>query len=165
MRKRIILLILILLNLATIFFFSHQDAKTSTAVSNAISKQIEVRTPDYSTKNQGERNVLHTHVQRSLRRSAHAILFCSLGILTFLFLRTFKIRWFWYFCALPVGFLIALSDEIHQLYVPGRTFGWDDISYDMLGFILGMLTVLLTVCIVKCFQIIKRNKKNCEITG
>ena len=156
MRKRIILLILIFLNLAVIFFFSHQDSKTSTAVSDSISRQIEIRTPDYATKNQGEKNVLHVGVQRTLRQSAHVFLFFCLGILTFLFLRTFHLKWFWYFCNLPAGFLFALSDEIHQLYVPGRTFGWDDISSDMMGFVLGMLIVEIVVFILKFLKCVHK---------
>ncbi len=152
MTKRVIFLVLIFLNLATIFFFSHQDSATSTAVSNSISRQIEVRTPDYVNKTQGEKNVLHTGVQRTLRRGAHLLLFFTLGILTYLFFCTFQKRWFVFVGNLMLGFLIALSDEFHQTFVPGRSFGWDDISYDMIGFFLGTLLTLLAICISNIFH-------------
>ncbi|MBR5239108.1 MAG: VanZ family protein [Clostridia bacterium] len=149
MRKRIILLILIVLNLATIFFFSHQDSKASGKLSSDITNQIKVHTPHYAEKTEAQQKVVHTQTQYLIRGLAHGALFFCLGILTFLFLQTFHIKWFWYFCNLPFGFLIALSDEIHQLYVPGRTFGWDDISYDMLGFSSGMFVVLILMLIFK----------------
>ncbi len=149
MRKRIILMILIFLNLATIFFFSHQDSKTSGRLSSNITNQIQVHTPHYAEKTEAQQKVVHTQTQYLIRGLAHGLLFFCLGILTFLFLRTFPMKWFWYFLNLPVGFLIALSDEIHQIYVPGRTFGWDDISYDMLGFSLGMMMVLMLILISK----------------
>ena len=152
MRQRVILLILIALNLCTIFYFSHQDSNTSTAVSNSISRQIEVRTTDYAHKNQGEKNVLHAKVQRTLRQSAHIFLFFTLSIFTCCFLRTYWKRWFVFAVNPILGFFFALSDEFHQTFVPGRSFGWDDIANDTLGVVLGTLMVLLAVGIAKCFH-------------
>lgn len=149
MRKRIILLILIFLNLGTIFFFSHQDSKASGKLSSDITNQIKVHTPRYAEKTEAQQKVVHTQTQYLIRGLAHGTLFFSLGVLSILLLRAYKSCWFWYLGNLLMGFLVALSDEIHQLYVPGRSFGWDDISYDMFGFLLGMLTVLLFVWIRK----------------
>lgn len=144
MRKRMILLVLIFLNLGTIFFFSHQNATTSTAISNALAKHIEVNTPDYEQKNQGEKNVLHNHMQRGLRKLAHACLFCSLGVLVLLFCCTFPMRWFWsVVCTIIFGFMCAIGDEFHQSFIPGRTAQWSDISYDMQGIILGVAVTAL----------------------
>lgn len=152
MRKRIVLLILIVLNLAMMFFFSHQNGPASTAVSTAISHQIEVSTPGYETKSLGERNAFHVHTQKSLRHWAHGILFFTLGILMYMFLNTYAIKWYRFPMALMIGFLVALGDEIHQLYVPGRSFGWDDISYDMLGFLSGTLIICLFGFVIKCVK-------------
>ena len=152
MRKRIILMILIFLNLATIFFFSHQNGSESTAVSTAISRQIEVSTPGYESKSLGERNSFHVHTQKTLRHWAHALLFFTLGILMYLFLNTFPKKWYRFPMVLVIGFLIALGDEIHQLYVPGRSYGWDDISYDMLGFLSGILVICLFIFAIKCIK-------------
>ncbi len=152
MTKRVILLVLIFLNLGTIFYFSHQDSTTSTAMSNSIARQIEVRTPDYVGKTQGEKNMLHTDVHRTLRQGAHMFLFFILGVLTYLFLCTFQKRWFVFFGNLMLGFLIALADEFHQTFVPGRTFGWDDIFCDMIGLFIGTSVVLLAICIPKIFH-------------
>ena len=35
--------------------------------------------------------------------------------------------------------LYALSDEIHQLYVPGRTFQLMDLALDLLGGVIGLI--------------------------
>ena len=139
MSKRIILLILIVLNLGTIFFFSHQDATTSTALSSAISKQIEVNIPNYEQKNQGEKNVLHNHLQRGLRKAAHASLFFTLGVLVLLFCFTFSLGRIWSaLCTVSFGFLCALGDEFHQSFVPGRTAQYEDVVADMMGILLGI---------------------------
>ena len=122
MRKRIILLILIVLNLGTIFFFSHQPSSSSAILSNAVSHQVEVRTPNYEQKTQDDKNIFHANMQSVVRKIAHIVLFSALGLLVLLFCTTFPIRWY---CAvlltLIFGFLCALGDEFHQSFVPGRT--------------------------------------------
>lgn len=144
-----ILLVLIVLNLGVIFFFSNQNAASSGAVSNAVSRQIEIRTPNYAAKNQGEKNVLHTNVQRGLRQGAHVALFFSLGVLVCLFLweRSF------FTCQIAggvlFGILCGIGDEIHQLFVPGRTFQWQDIGNDILGYLSGMLLCGLVFGIIR----------------
>jgi VanZ family protein len=39
--------------------------------------------------------------------------------------------------AVFLAWLYALSDEFHQLYVPGRTADWTDILFDWLGAAVG----------------------------
>ncbi len=144
MKKRLILLLFIILNLATIFCFSHQNGTQSSAVSNAISRRIEVKTPDYETKNQGERNLLHNHTQRYLRQGAHVILFFTLGVLVLLFFGTFPLRWYVRASlTLVFGFLCAIGDEFHQTLVPGRTAQWSDIDRDLQGIVFGIALILL----------------------
>lgn len=148
MKKRIILFVLIFLNLGAIFFFSHQDAKTSKAVSNAVSRQIEVRVPDYEQKNLGEKNILHADLQSFLRKLAHIFLFCTLGIFLLLFVDTFlKQRYFSVVYTEGIGLLIALGDEFHQSFIPGRTAEWSDVGFDIVGITIGIVVMLsLSFC-------------------
>lgn len=157
MRKRIILFALILLNLSTIFFFSHQDANTSTAVSNVISRQLETRTPDYEERTQGEKNSLHVHTQKSLRQGAHMLLFFTLSVLVLLFCFTFPIRYYLsVLCTVLFGFLCAIGDEFHQSFVPGRRAQWSDVNHDMQGIAAG---ILVTVFIWFMMYVIKKYGK------
>lgn len=45
--------------------------------------------------------------------------------------------------ALGISELYALSDEVHQLFVPGRTFQWMDLGLDLLGGVLGLTVFAL----------------------
>lgn len=144
MKKRVILLVLIALNLGIIFFFSHQTSEVSGKLSSGITSQIKVHTPHYAEKTQAQQKVVHTQVQYAIRGLAHGCLFFSLGVLTLLFWKTCSCKWYLVITGnVLFGFLVALSDEIHQLFVPGRSFGWDDILYDSIGFLTGMIIVLL----------------------
>lgn len=155
--RRFIILGLIFLNLAAIFCFSHQSAETSRAISDGISRQIEVRTFGYEQKNQGEKNVLHALMQSGLRKAAHAILFFPLGILLVLFSKSCCMRWYWgSFVSLGFCFFAALGDEWHQTFVPGRTFEWRDILFDSYGFLSGVFLMGLILLI----RVIIRRKVN-----
>lgn len=45
--------------------------------------------------------------------------------------------------AFVLGAVFAVSDEIHQSYVPGRTFQTSDIDLDLLGVAIGIIVVFL----------------------
>ena len=140
MTKRIVLLFLIFLNLATIFFFSQQTGKQSGALSDGLSHQIEIRVPNYEVKDQGEKYMLHVVWRKQIRRLAHLLLFFILGILVSLLLREYSFAWFRLVGGVLFGVLCSFLDEVHQLFVPGRTFQWYDIQNDIEGYILGMLS-------------------------
>lgn len=76
-----------------------------------------------------------------LRKIAHITEYC---ILVILFLRAFKISLNYvedykkiHFWSIFLSFLYAISDEIHQYFVPGRNFALTDIFIDTTGIILG----------------------------
>lgn len=47
------------------------------------------------------------------------------------------------------GVLYAITDEIHQLYVPGRSGKWQDVLIDSIGIFLGIFVLLMFVEIIK----------------
>ncbi|MBI4328946.1 MAG: VanZ family protein [Chloroflexi bacterium] len=46
-------------------------------------------------------------------------------------------RWRWV-AAFAVALLYGLSDELHQVFVPGRAASWEDILADAIGAVLGV---------------------------
>ncbi len=56
-----------------------------------------------------------------------------------------------------IAFIYAVSDEIHQLFVPGRAFQIIDLTVDFSGILIGTLVFLL---LVKLITIRKRHAKN-----
>ena len=45
-----------------------------------------------------------------------------------------------------IGFLYAISDEVHQIFVPGRSCEFRDMCIDFAGIVLGILIARLLVC-------------------
>ena len=46
------------------------------------------------------------------------------------------------------GILYAITDEVHQLYIPGRSGKWQDVCIDSIGVLLGIFVLLLIVEII-----------------
>ena len=152
-----ILLCLILVNLAIIFFFSHQSSTVSTSWSNSVSRLVETHTLHYESKTQAEKSFFHATVYYFIRNGAHVLLFFTLGIFVFWFLHTFRFRWYTVIGGILFGIIFAFSDEFHQTYIPGRTFEWKDIAHDIQGFVAGMLLFLLII--VNGYYFRKRKKE------
>ncbi len=77
-----------------------------------------------------------------LRKIVHITEYC---ILVILFFRAFKTSLIYedyikkgYFLSIFLSFLYAISDEIHQYFVPARHFALTDIFIDTIGIILGI---------------------------
>lgn len=75
----------------------------------------------------------------------HILGYLILGALLY---RAFNGDWFhWQFRAafltISTGMLYAISDEIHQIFVPGRQATLIDLFYDIIGLLLALLIVRL----------------------
>ena len=134
--KRIILLILIILMMIIIFLFSDSNGEESTKHSmGLIGKTIgfiaEVINPDIS---EDEKIILYEKYHLPVRKLAHISEYFILCLLVCMFLCTYNISYkkiivySFIFC-----FLYACSDEVHQLYVPGRSGNIKDVFIDSIG--------------------------------
>ncbi|MDP4119060.1 MAG: VanZ family protein [Bacillota bacterium] len=139
---------------AVIYMFSAQPAQQSKAVSSKITEKIIVSTThvnekeikQYGTRDERwafsqMRNTLTTVV----RKSAHFFLYLVLGIITFMLAGRYNknIKKIW-MIALLCCLAYAISDEIHQYFVPGRACMWQDVLIDFCGSFIGSgITILL----------------------
>ncbi len=81
-----------------------------------------------------------------IRKTAHFAEFFVLGVLTFWACRRGRWpRWraTWMLQALALAVLYGLTDEIHQAFVPNRTFALADSSIDSLGAVVSQLFIYL----------------------
>ncbi len=72
------------------------------------------------------------------RRLFHLLLYLGLGYLVYRAL-IFSTGRYAFWVALMACSLYGLSDEFHQRFVPGRTFQWPDLAFDIFGALLGIL--------------------------
>ena len=154
--KKYIFLVLVILWMSLIFSLSDRSAVESTSNSNVIIDFI----IDCSSKitgrdfNEVEIQNFYDVLEFPVRKSAHFILYFILGILVFLFINEFK-----YsvndkmIITLLICLIYAFSDEIHQLFVSGRSGEFRDVLIDFLGSILGYFIVNRCLLIIKNRQV------------
>lgn len=132
-RKNYINIVLILIWLFVIFSFSAEDSKKSTKTSD----QVIVKTAETIKKEELTPKEKETLIEKYIvpvRKSAHFFLYFVLGILVYLLakrvcgLTPASIIFTMIFCI-----IYACSDEIHQLFVPGRTARLFDVFIDSCG--------------------------------
>ncbi len=134
-----------------IFLFSAQDARESTQVSHGLIERVVI----WYTNLFGIPCSTGTLIQISgfwdhfVRKLAHFSIYTLLGLcccnacyFTFFQLKkSFGI-------ALVVGYLYAISDEIHQAFVPGRSCQLSDMVLDSCGVMFGILLFCTLFAIV-----------------
>lgn len=170
--RKVIFLILIITNCITIFYFSNQVADTSSASSGRIVNFVMKVVPKLRNMQEYEKQYIANEVlQPIVRKLAHFSIYTLLGVLTMNYALACKkengtcytdeqcspiqykrdrriILYSWLF-----GTLYAISDEIHQFFVPGRSCEIRDVCIDSLGVLTGIIFVLM---IIKIYKKIKK---------
>lgn len=131
---RYIFLVLSLGLMCLIFWFSSQDKEASGTMSGEVGSIIadilEPILPKETTET----------IQTYIRQIAHFFLYACLGLSVSIFIFTFSFPrgHGWAFWALPLLICLAYacSDEIHQLFISGRSGSIFDVGIDALGFVL-----------------------------
>ena len=138
--KKKLSIILVISWALLIFFLSNQTSDVSGSESKAIiSSVIHVNNINY--------------VDNILREMMHFIEYFIFGILLINCFNQYKIDKK-ITISIMISFIYIVSDEIHQIFVPGRAFEYLDIGLDLSGAILGIF-IFNTIC-KKYVQ----NKKN-----
>ncbi len=140
---RILLWVLLLLNMVMIFEFSSKDSVESTAASDAVlARPLEIFETIRPEHARDER--VYWWFQFLVRKGAHMLEFACLCTWATGLLLSYGVRF-----AYPLGggfaALYAASDEVHQLFVPGRSGQFTDWLIDCLGALAGLVLVWLVV--------------------
>ena len=134
--KRFVLFILIILMMCIIFKFSSSNGEESTKQSmGLIGKTIgfvaEIINPDITEE---EKIILYEKYHIPVRKLAHISEYFVLCLLVCMFFSTYNISCIKVIIySFILCFLYACSDEIHQLYVPGRSGNIKDVFVDSIG--------------------------------
>ena len=133
--------------LLTMFGFSAQEGETSGSISGQIARPI----TDFLAQRQGLTGAaywkLYSQVDFAVRKTAHFSEYALLGLLLTLLLDSYRVRWRWLSWAGCT--LYAATDEIHQLFVDGRTGKWQDVLLDSSGALAGMLLAMLVLWLIR----------------
>lgn len=140
--KKGIFTVLIVIWMIFIFSMSSQNSQESSNTSGSTIKLVLSTIPKFSEQTQEVQDNIVEELQFIVRKTAHFTAYMILGILSILiFLQYEKInKKFQFAFLLCVAY--AISDEVHQLFVPGRSGEIRDVMIDSAGSFIGILIVL-----------------------
>lgn len=140
--KKVFSGILVILWMLVIFSFSNQNGVKSTSTSNVVTSAI-VNVTTNVTNKEYTRTEVKKKIEDStfyIRKAAHFTEYLILGILVLNFLSTYgKINKKMFIIALICCYLYAVSDEVHQIFIPGRTAKVLDTLIDGSGSLIGLI--------------------------
>ncbi len=158
MKKKITFLILILW-MIVIFCFSAQNGTQSSGISRFIGFGIAEKQNQLHQQEKSKEKIEEQveGMQFLIRKSGHMAEYALLAILVLTHIRCYgkKLKqywlWGWGFCI-----LYAITDEIHQLFVPGRSGRIFDVCVDAVGSFIGIVIFTIFLQLFAYFR-----KRNC----
>ncbi len=140
----IIMILLVVALSVTVFLMSAQPADESSGTSGTICRTIlRIFDSDFDNLSIEEQEESIESLQFIVRKGAHFSAYALLSILTLLaskscYLKTKTST----VIAITYSLLFAISDEIHQYFVPGRSCEVRDVCIDLSGAVAGTLIIL-----------------------
>lgn len=158
---RTILIILTVAVMAVIFILSADNADESNAKSEVFSDSLVYKILDsFELTDDQIVEVIHICVV-IVRKTAH---FAEYAVLGFLLASVFTSFYLKPKLTVPTSFLIgtlyAVSDEIHQYFVPGRSCQFSDMLLDSSGVICGIVFLMIIISLYKFIQKKKKLRVN-----
>ncbi len=152
--------VLLIMWMVLIFILSSHTADRSSSVSgNILSAILKVVYPEFRQMSADEQFIVLESYQYIIRKSAHFLLFGVLGTLSVNAYKSIHIKTDRLVTILSLATCVinAILDEIHQIFVPGRSCEITDILIDSIG---SLLFIFLTVYIFRCIE--KRKKASAD---
>lgn len=157
--KRIISIILVLVWMSIIFSFSGQKGTKSGNTSKAVSRTIVNITGIGNKYGETKKEEIVDIIEPIIRKIAHYTLYTIGGIIIINCIYQFyKEERKLIFVSSSIGILYAITDELHQLVVSGRSAKIADVIIDTLGILTGVTIFLLINQLIE--KIIKLKNKN-----
>ena len=151
--------VLALLWMCVIFAFSAQKKEDSSAVSEAFSYRVISTSNTFFHLNIDEEELQRIAgiMESSIRKAAHMTEFGILSVLIYIWLEKRQLKEMNRAClAVFLAMLYAVSDELHQLFVPGRAGMLRDVLIDSTGAFLG---VVVFIGVKKCISFLWNRHK------
>lgn len=146
---RTVIVFLLIADMIAIFAFSAQKAEQSDSTSTGFIQVLaKMFYPGFESLGEEKQQSVIGALQFVVRKAAHMTEFASLGVLLCAFAFTFGEKFRYFLLVFLFGFFYAVTDEVHQLFVEGRSCQLTDVLIDGFGVVIGMTVLYLVVRIL-----------------
>ncbi len=149
--RRVIFTILSFVCMITIFLFSSRNAVLSTQDSLSVGMTIgDITIEDFDQWSEPDQIEFASSIDHPVRKAAHFTEYTILGCLLFgaWYDKKHKMRAINQLLPIIIGALYSCSDEMHQLFIAGRSGQITDILLDTSGVIFGVLLISFILFII-----------------
>ena len=137
--------------MAVIFLFSAQNGNVSGSTSGGVVRWlVNLFHPHFSQMPEGQQMGILALWHTLIRKGAHFSEYAILGALLCNAIRTYRFSRFWRW-AIPIAgsAIYAMSDELHQFFVPDRVCSIVDVGIDTAGAICGTAVFALIAFLLR----------------
>lgn len=148
--------------MCVIFAFSAQTKEESSAVSESFSYRVVSSTRFFFHLDMDDERVqeIADAIEGFVRKSAHMTEYGVLAVLLYIWIGQWKMSFLmrggeaW-----GAATVYAATDEVHQLFVAGRSGRFSDVCIDSAGALLGIIVFILVVRLVKLVRAAKERRQ------
>ena len=146
---RAILIVLLITQMWVIFGFSGQNGDESGSISRKITEAVTKNISSVQNLEKEEKEKVLKKIEHIIRKLAHFSLYAVIGFLLMSLMSTYKLKQKnRILVSCSIGLLYAISDEIHQAFIPGRGPQIADVGIDFSGVVVGILISTLIIKIL-----------------
>lgn len=154
--------VLAIMWMCIIFAFSAQSKEESGAVSQSFTYQLVSNTRTFFNLDLSDARVreIADAIEGFVRKAAHMTEFGILSVLIFIWIGQWEMSLLRHgLTASGAAAVYAASDEIHQLFVPGRSGRFSDVCIDSAGAVLGVVVFVVIVKLVTTISGLKKKRE------
>lgn len=165
--KKLICILLLLISMGTMYYFSSQDGETSTVQSNKVIEIIDEIRDRVTLKNEKLISIKNKIISELrgynksflVRKGAHFGIYSIIGAMMMITIYLFSKRViFSAGISLFLTFLYAVYDETRQLNIDGRAGSFKDVLIDSSGALLAITILSILLFIGKKFALVLKKR-------
>ena len=146
---RAVLIALLITQMWVIFGFSGQNGEESGSISRKITEAVTKNISSVQNLEKEEKEKVLKKIEHIIRKLAHFSLYAVIGFLLMSLMSTYNLKQKnRILVSCSIGLLYAISDEIHQAFIPGRGPQIADVGIDFSGVVVGILISTLIIKIL-----------------
>lgn len=154
-------LILIIIWMITVFSFSNQTSTQSSGLSGKLTTKIVNILHITEGCTEEDEKIVISNVEHIIRKMAHYSIYALGGFLIYLEMTLYKISFkFKVLFTQLLGSIYAVTDEVHQFFIPGRSARIRDVIIDSFGIFTGIIVAIIVFIIIeKIIMLINKKEK------
>ena len=150
MFKRVLFLILLAIAFYVIFNFSAQNGEISGSLSMKVTEFIVNLVSKIKTMDISRKIYYIEKLHPIIRKIAHFSVYTVVGFSVMGFMCTFDIKNIVKFItSFAIGVTYAITDEVHQYFIPGRSARVLDVCIDSAGVLTGIFILIILIVFVE----------------